>query len=102
MILATRSPMHFSWRGVKPEAGSPSSRLILRLPMLTWVPLLARLMLEVWGIITRLLVMMPASRIFITAFKWLRLKTWWQRIIYWCLASPSSQPERQGLMNSLR
>ncbi|OPY92230.1 MAG: hypothetical protein A4E73_01339 [Syntrophaceae bacterium PtaU1.Bin231] len=75
---------------------------ILRLPMLTWVPLLARLTFEVLGSVTRLLVTMPASRSFPTALSWLRLSTRWHRCMYRCFSSPRLHPERQGLMNNSR
>ena len=76
--LMARSPAYFSSAAPNPEPGSASAAERSRLPRLTWVPLLARLVLETLGSTTRLLVMIPASRSLATACSWLRLSTWWQ------------------------
>lgn len=61
-----------------PEKGPPAACVSRRLPSDTWVPLLARQVLEVLGSTTRLLVMMPASLSLAMAFSWLRDSVLWQ------------------------
>src|SRR6056297_1784433 len=97
-----RSPVYFSSRAVTPEPGSAMHRDSLTLPRLIWVPLLARLILEVLGSTTRLELIMPASLSWVTALIWLRDNTLWQTPMYSFFSSPRSHPDRQGLMNNSR